>query len=106
MNRPAILAGFLTFCLLLGTGVVWAADPMASGAAGGGTAAFDKNHLEGWIIGVDYRGNNFRLLDGRGFQKRVVTKPGTIGDFRLGDRVRVEIDPGYKRANSIEKLYT
>ena len=102
MKRPAFLAGFLAICLWLGTGVVSAADPAGTAT---GAAAIDKNHLEGWIIGVDYRGSNFRLLDARGFQKRVVTKPGTIGDYRIGDKVRVEIDPGYKRASSIEKLY-
>ena len=104
MKKAAFLAGFLAVCSWFGTGPAAAADSMPAGTVTG-TAAFDKNHLEGWIIGVDYRGSNFRLLDARGFQKRVVTKPGTIGDYRIGDKVRVEIDPGYKRASSIEKLY-
>ena len=68
-------------------------------------AGIDTNHLEGWITGVNYQKNYFRLLNGRGFQRHVTTKPGTIGDYRLGDKVRVEIDPGYKRANTIEKIY-
>lgn len=82
--------------------MVHAADALAPAPQ---TEVLDKNRLEGWIIGVDYRNSNFRVLDPRGFQRRVATKPGTIGDYKLGDRVRVEIDPGYKRASMIEKLY-
>ncbi len=74
------------------------------GPAAGVTGLVDKDILEGWIIGVDYRANHFRLLDPRGFQKRVTTKPGIIGDYRLGDKVRVEIDPDYQRARTIEKI--
>jgi hypothetical protein len=69
------------------------------------TEAIDKNHLEGWIVRIDYNKSYFRLLDPRGFERRVVTKPGMIGDYKIGDKVRVEIDPGYKRASSIQKLY-
>mgnify|MGYP001612807170 FL=1 len=68
------------------------------------TETVDKNRLEGWIVRIDYGRSNFRMLDPRGFERRVTTKPGTIGDYRIGDKVRVEIDPGYKRARSIEKL--
>jgi hypothetical protein len=75
------------------------------GPAAGVPEAVDKDQLEGWITSVDYRSSDFRLLDPRGFQRRVTAKPGTIGDYRLGDRVRVIIDPDYDRAESIEKLY-
>ena len=74
------------------------------GSAAGVTGLVDKDVLEGWILSVDYRANHFRLLDPRGFQKRIATKPGIIGEYKLGDRVRVEIDPDYKRARTIEKL--
>ena len=76
------------------------AAPLVSAAG-----SVDKNNLEGWIIEVDYQKNAFRLLDPRGFQRRVITKPGMIGDYRIGDKVRVVIDPDYGRAGSIEKLY-
>jgi hypothetical protein len=82
--------------------VVLAADTNVSA---GKTEALDKNHLEGWINQVNYPENKFRMLDPRGFQSRVITKPGMIGDYKVGDRVRVEFEPGHNRANSIEKLY-
>jgi hypothetical protein len=96
-----LVLGLLCF---LAAGTVSAAE-MGVGPRGG-SELVDKNNLEGWIIGVDYRGGYFRLLDPRGFQRRVVTKPGTIADYRLGDRVRVQIDPDYKRARWVEKLYS
>ena len=96
---------FVLLALFAFWGVRTASAAEMVGAVAGSMESVDKNKLEGWIIGVDYRNNNFRLLDPRGFQRRVVTKPGTIGDYHLGDRVRVEIDPDYKRARSIEKLY-
>ncbi len=68
-------------------------------------ADLDKDHLEGWITQIDYTKSNFRMLDARGFQRRVVTKSGTIGDYKIGDKVRVEIDPDYQRADSIEILH-
>ena len=74
------------------------------GPAAGVTGLVDKDILEGWIIGIDYRSNHFQLLDPRGFQKRVTTKPGIIGDYRIGDKVHVEIDPDYQRARTIEKV--
>lgn len=74
------------------------------GSAAGVTGLVDKDSLEGWILSVDYRANYFRLLDPRGFQKRIATKPGMIGEYKLGDKVRVEIDPDYKRARTIEKI--
>ena len=87
----------------------WMAGASAAQAAEPGavldSSLIDKNHLEGWIVRIDYTKSHFRLLDPRGFEKRVVTKPGTIGDYRIGDKVRVEIDPGYKRASVIEKIY-
>ncbi len=67
--------------------------------------SIDQNKLEGWIIDIEYSKSLFRLMDPRGFQKRVVTKPGEIGHWRIGDKVRVQIDPDYKRASNIEKLY-
>lgn len=81
------------------------AQAVEMGQAAGVKEMVDKDILEGWIIGVDYRHSRFRLLDPRGFQRHVTTKPGTIGDYRLGDRVKVEIDPDHDRARWIEKLY-
>lgn len=75
------------------------------GPAAGVTGLVDKDILEGWILSVDYRANHFRLLDPRGFQKRIATKSGIIAEYKLGDKVRVEIDPDYQRARTIEKLY-
>ena len=100
--KRSILGIFLL--VLLSTFPIPTASAAEIGASGVQTEVIDKNHLEGWIIGVDYRQSQFRLLDPRGFQRRVVTKPGIIGDYRIGDKVRVEIDPGYKRASLIEKL--
>lgn len=80
------------------------ASAVEMGAAAGVSEPVDKHLMEGWITQVDYRRGQFRLLDPRGFQRQVTTKPGTIGDYRLGDHVRVEIDPDYKRARLIEKL--
>jgi len=93
---------WLVVASLIFVPMVLAADLAAST---GQTEVIDKNRLEGWIVRIDYNKNHFRLLDPRGFERRVVTKPGTIGDYRIGDKVRVEIDPGYKRASLIEKLY-
>lgn len=96
---------FIGFAVLLCLATAAQAAPAVDAVAGTAQAGWDKNRLEGWIIQIDYRGGHFKMLDPRGFQKRVVTKPGIIGDYRVGDRVRVEIDPGYKRASLIEKLY-
>ena len=85
------------------------AGPIAAYAAEPGampqTENIDKNKLEGWIVRIEYTKGFFRLLDPRGFERRVVTKPGEIGDYRIGDKVRVEIDPDRKFAQRIEKLY-
>ena len=90
--------------ILVQSWVVPAALATDMGPAAGVTGLVDKDILEGWILSVDYRANYFRLLDPRGFQKRITTKPGIIGEYKLGDKVRVEIDPDYQRARSIEKL--
>jgi hypothetical protein len=75
------------------------------GAAGlAPTEVVDKSQLEGWIVKVDYRGNSFRLLDPRGFERTVKTLPGAIGSYRLGDHVKVSIDPDYRVAPLIEKV--
>ena len=79
-----------------------AAEPAAMPGA---VEAIDKNRLEGWIVRIEYTKGYFRLLDPRGFERRVVTKPGEIGDYRIGDKVRVEIDPDRKFAQRIEKIY-
>ena len=102
MKKILFLLSLPLFLLSFGEAPVLATE---MGAAAGVKEAVDKDQLEGWIIGFDYRLNRFRLLDPRGFQRQVTTKPGTIGDYHLGDRVRVKIDPDYKRAHSIEKLY-
>ena len=101
--RKAALALFVF--VLMQSFWISAAPAVEMGPAAGVTGMVDKDNLEGWIIAVDYRSNHFRLLDPRGFQRRITTKPGIIGDYRLGDRVRVEVDPDYKRARSIEKVY-
>ncbi len=98
-------SGWLVVVFILAQSlVVPAAFATDMGPAAGVTGLVDKDILEGWILSVDYRANYFRLLDPRGFQKRISTKPGIIGDYRLGDKVRVEIDPDYKRARTIEKI--
>ena len=75
------------------------------GAAGlAPTEVVDKSQLEGWIVKVDYRDNEFRLLDPRGFERTVTAKAGTIGDYRRGDHVKVSIDPDYRVPPVIEKL--
>ena len=93
-----LAAGAFSF---LGAGRSFAVE---MGPAAGVTEPVDKDNLEGWIIGVNYQKSMFRLLDPRGFQRVVTTKSGTIGDYHLGDKVRVEIDPDYERARSIEKI--
>lgn len=74
----------------------------ASPANSIGSAA--SNTYEGWIVRIEYNKNSFRLLDPRGFEKKIKTKPGMIGDYRIGDHLRVEVDPERKTAYSIEKL--
>ena len=64
----------------------------------------DTSQVEGWIVRIDYTRNIFRVLDPRGFEKYVKTKPGIIGDYRMGDKVRVVMDPDYKVAKTIEKI--
>jgi hypothetical protein len=100
--KKTVLA-LLVFSLLAPFAGVASAVEM--GPAAGVAGLVDKHIMEGWIISVDYRRSQFRVLDPRGFQRVVTTKPGIIGDYRIGDRVRVEIDPDYKRARLIEKLY-
>lgn len=104
MKKAAFAFGIALGILSAGAGTVLASDAMTAAPAPA-AGPVDKNQLEGWINGIDYRNSQFRLLDPRGFQRRVVTKPGIIGDYRIGDHVRVQIDPDYKRARSIEKLY-
>lgn len=103
MKKTAFGSLLLLVFSLLAANAALAAEPVMASEASG---AIDKNRLEGWIVGIDYRNSHFQLLDPRGFQKRVVTKLGMIGDYRIGDRVRVEIDPDYDRARMIEKLYS
>ncbi len=64
----------------------------------------NPNVFEGWIVKIEYNKNQFRLLDPRGFEKKISTKPGIIGDYRMGDHIRVEVDPVIKTAYAIEKL--
>ncbi len=64
----------------------------------------NPNVFEGWIVKIEYNRNLFRLLDPRGFEKKITTKPGIIGDYRMGDHIRVEVDPVIKTAYTIEKL--
>ena len=98
-------AGWALFVFIFAQFLAVSAAPAAEmGPAAGVTGLVDKDNLEGWIIGIDYRSNHFRVLDPRGFQRSVTTKPGMIGDYRIGDKVRVEIDPDYKRARMVEKI--
>ena len=101
MRRSMLVVLVLGSFSFLGAGRGLAVE---MGPAAGMSEPVDKDNLEGWIIGVNYQKSVFRLLDPRGFQRLVTTKPGTIGDYRLGDKVRVEIDPEYDRARSIEKI--
>ena len=68
------------------------------------TQAVDKTQLEGWIVKVEYKQNCFRLLDPRGFERTVSTKPGTIGDYHRGDHVKVSIDRDRVWMSTIEKV--
>lgn len=96
----------ILLCAGLGLGMpAEAAYHSFEGAAGlPATEAVDKSQLEGWIVKVDYRDNSFRLLDPRGFERTVTTKPGIIGHYRLGDHVKVSIDPDYRISPTIEKM--
>ena len=97
---------FLLLCLGLGYGAsAQAAYHSFEYAAGlSPTEVVDKTQLEGWIVKVDYRGNTFRLLDPRGFERTIHLKRGSIGEYRLGDHVKVSIDPDYRVAPFIEKI--
>ncbi len=64
----------------------------------------NPNVFEGWIVKIEYNKSLFHLLDPRGFEKKINTKPGIIGDYRMGDHIRVEVDPVIKTAYTIEKL--
>ncbi len=101
MKKAWLAISILGFSVFFSPGFASAVD---MGSAAGVKEPVDKHVMEGWITRVDYRSSQFRLLDPRGFQRQVTTKPGTIGDYRLGDHVRVEIDPDYKRARLIEKI--
>ena len=68
------------------------------------TETVDKTQLEGWIVKVDYKQNNFRILDPRGFERTVFTKPGTIGDYQRGDHVKVSIDRDREWMSQVVKL--
>ena len=68
------------------------------------TQAVDKTQLEGWIVSVDYNHGRFRLLDPRGFERTVLTKPGTIGDYHRGDHVKVSMDRDREWMSVIEKF--
>ena len=68
------------------------------------TETVDKSQLEGWIVKVDYKQNSFRVLDPRGFERTVFTKPGTIGGFQRGDHVKVSIDREREWMSQIVKL--
>ena len=96
----------LLLCAGLGSGVsAYAAYHSFEGAAGlPATEAVDKSQLEGWIVKVDYHHNAFRILDPRGFERTVTTKSGAIGGYRMGDHVKVSIDPDYRVAPTIEKI--
>jgi hypothetical protein len=100
--------------LLLSCMIILALSPLSSASAAyqsfdyaaglSPTEKVDKTQLEGWIVKVDYRQSTFRMLDPRGFERTVTVKPGIIGDYRIGDRVKVSLTPGRPWANVIEKL--
>ena len=68
------------------------------------TETVDKSQLEGWIVKVDYKQNNFRLMDPRGFERKVTARFGTIGQYRIGDHVKVTVNPDWRLASQIEKI--
>ena len=68
------------------------------------TQSVDKTQLEGWIVKVDSKQNSFRILDPRGFERTISTKPGTIGDYQRGDHVKVSIDRDREWMSQIVKL--
>ena len=93
------------FCVYFSGGIAQAAYRSFDGAAGiAPSKTVDKTQLEGWIIEVNYQQNNFRLMDPRGFDRKVTPKAGTIAGYRLGDHVKVVIDQNYPRATLVEKL--
>ena len=95
---------FVFFFLFLGCSAQ-AAYRSFDGAAGiAPSKTVDKTQLEGWIIEVNYQQNHFRLMDPRGFDRKVTPKAGTIADYRLGDHVKVTMDQNYPRATLVEKL--
>ena len=68
------------------------------------TEIVDKTQLQGWIVKIDYKQNNFRLMDPRGFERKVTAKFGTIGQYRIGDHVKVTVNPDWRLASQIEKI--
>lgn len=95
------------FCVISLFVILTAAVSQADFSASAQTPTMESsnpNVFEGWIVKIEYNKNLFRLLDPRGFEKKINTKPGIIGDYRMGDHIRVEVDPVIKTAYSIEKL--
>ena len=104
MRRSAFFL-IAVFCTLSAARSAEAAYHSFEYAAGlSPTEVVDKTKLEGWIVKVDYKQNSFRLLDPRGFERTIQTKPGTIGDYQRGDHVKVSIDREREWLSQIEKL--
>ena len=103
--KKTILSLIAFLCVLPQGPAAQAAYHSFEGAAGlAPTEAVDKTQLEGWIVKVDYKQGSFRILDPRGFERTVFTKPGTIGDFQRGDHVKVSIDRDREWLSQIVKL--
>lgn len=96
------LFGSISLCIVLSSSLSYAG--FSSPAQPTTMESNNPNVFEGWIVKIEYNKNMFRLLDPRGFEKKIKTKPGIIGDYRMGDHIRVEVDPEIKTAYSIEKI--
>lgn len=103
MKKDLLLLLVLILCAFPGTAsAAYHSFDYAAGLSP--TEVVDKTQLEGWITKVEYKYSRFRILDPRGFERMVTTKPGTIGDYRLGDHVKVVIDRDRLIASDIQKI--
>lgn len=102
MKRSLFCFGVLLFAVSGAAHAAYHSFEYAAGSAP--TEVVDKTQMEGWIVKVDYKGNNFRMLDPRGFERSVTPKFGTIGDYQRGDRVKVRIDRDREWMSEVVKL--
>lgn len=57
--------------------------------------------FEGTIVRVDYRANEIVVRDTTGRERRVIVKQGMIGQYKVDDRVRVQLMADMKEARMI-----